>query len=356
MIVLRNLPVQWWIVGLAAYTFRLSFTRNAGVSLVGFYVQRLGWEWLYWQDAVIALLMAALTWLGTPHEGVNRRLLANADWGGMLLLGAGLALIYVGLDQGDRLDWFKSGTVTCLIVGGAALVVGFLVDEAVVVDPWASPDSAHVAKHHLGADGAHNVHDYEPVQHHAGAELPDDRRSVPTRAGRQRLAHLHGAAADRRSACCNLSATPDRRPDRDYPRVHELRDRELDGDAHHARVGVWRLRSDRAGAVYSARASPSPGSWSSRCQTQTPRGATAFVAYIQVMRLDVVEFTATAMTTWLRVREQVRSDLIGLHLSAGDTEMAQTFKSPDRPICRHGAAAEIRFGPRHGRRGVDRAA
>ncbi|EPE95177.1 transport protein permease [Rhizobium grahamii] len=51
----------------------------------------------------------------------------------------GLALIYAGLDQGKRLDWFGSGTVTALLAGGAALVVCFLINEAVVAEPWASP-------------------------------------------------------------------------------------------------------------------------------------------------------------------------------------------------------------------------
>lgn len=139
MIVLRNLPVHWWIVGLAAYSFRLSFTGNAGVSLVGYYVQHLGWQWIYWQDAVVALLMVVLTFLGTPRETTNRPLLAKADWGGMLLFGAGLAMIYTGLDQGNRLDWFESGTVVALLAGGTALLVCFLVNEAVVAEPWASP-------------------------------------------------------------------------------------------------------------------------------------------------------------------------------------------------------------------------
>src|SRR5262245_43591481 len=101
MIVLHDLPMRWWIVGLAIYSFRLSFTGNAVVSMVGFHVQQLGWQWIYWQNAVVAGLMVLLTWLGTPRQGVNRPLLANADWGGMLLLGSGLALIYAGLDQGN---------------------------------------------------------------------------------------------------------------------------------------------------------------------------------------------------------------------------------------------------------------
>jgi DHA2 family multidrug resistance protein len=57
----------------------------------------------------------------------------------MALLGAGLALMYAGLDQGNRLDWFESGFVTSALVCGGVLVVAFLVNEAVVREPWASP-------------------------------------------------------------------------------------------------------------------------------------------------------------------------------------------------------------------------
>ena len=87
----------------------------------------------------VAVVMALLTWLGTPHEAVNRQLLAKADWGGMLLLGAALAMIYAGLDQGNRLDWFGSGVVTSLIAGGSVLFIGFIINEAMVREPWASP-------------------------------------------------------------------------------------------------------------------------------------------------------------------------------------------------------------------------
>ena len=339
MIVLRNLPVQWWIVGLAAYTFRLSFTRNAGVSLVGFYVQHLGWEWLYWQDAVIALLMAALTWLGTPHEGVNRRLLANADWGGMLLLGAGLALIYVGLDQGNRLDWFESGTVTCLIVGGAALVVGFLINEAVVADPWASPTvlmsrniilvlMALITFMITSLSNTMLVPNFLTI---VGQFRPEQVGSVLLictalpligvvlaaiyllRRIDARIVTILGFTSFAIASWMGTRITHEWAP----------------GDF----VPIALAQSLGQGLTFT-------GLLVFAVSNSNPARATAFVAYIQVMRLDVVEFTATAMTTWLRVREQVRSNLVGLHLSAGDTEMAQTLGRLIDRFAEHGAAAK----------------
>jgi DHA2 family multidrug resistance protein len=138
MIIFRNLPVQWWISAIAIYAFRGAFTGNAGTALVDFYVQHLGWQWLYWQDVILAPLVAAFAFFGAPRENVNQDLVHRADWGGMILLGSGLSLMFMALDQGNRLDWFESGFVISAFVGGLVLLVAFFANEALVQHPWAS--------------------------------------------------------------------------------------------------------------------------------------------------------------------------------------------------------------------------
>src|SRR5260370_19441662 len=80
--------------------------------------------------------MGLMVYLGTPQEPVNRDVLRDADWGGMLLLGTGVSMIYAGLDQGNRLDWLESGTVMALLLGGGVLFVIFLINETAVRQPW----------------------------------------------------------------------------------------------------------------------------------------------------------------------------------------------------------------------------
>ncbi|MGY4423999.1 MFS family permease [Bradyrhizobium sp. JR6.1] len=137
MIILRNLPIRWWLPAIAMYSIRVGFALDSSSSLVGFYVEHLGWQWLYWQGVVIAPLMGLMVYLGTPNEPVNRDLLHHADWGGMLLLGAGLGMVYAGLDQGNRLDWLSSGTVMALLIGGGLLIIAFMINETVARRPWA---------------------------------------------------------------------------------------------------------------------------------------------------------------------------------------------------------------------------
>jgi DHA2 family multidrug resistance protein len=98
----------------------------------------VGWPWLYWQSVLLAPLMGLMVYLGTPYEPVNRAVLRDADWGGMLLLGTGVSMIYAGLDQGNRLDWLGSGTVVALLLGGGLLCVAFVINEFLVRQPWAA--------------------------------------------------------------------------------------------------------------------------------------------------------------------------------------------------------------------------
>jgi len=138
MIIFRNLPMRWWLWAIALYAVRVGLTQDVGLAAVGFFTANPGWEWIYWQGVLVAPLMALLVYLGTPPCPINRDLVQNADWGGMLLFGASLWMFYAGLDQGNRLDWLGSGTVVGLLAGGGALFIAFLVNEIYARHPWAN--------------------------------------------------------------------------------------------------------------------------------------------------------------------------------------------------------------------------
>src|SRR5260370_9393251 len=88
MIIIRNLPIKWWLPAIAIYSIRVGFSLDTSTSLVGFYVDHLGWQWLYWQGVVGAPLVGLMVWLGTPPEQSNTPLLREAGRGGSLLLSA----------------------------------------------------------------------------------------------------------------------------------------------------------------------------------------------------------------------------------------------------------------------------
>lgn len=140
LVILRNLPTTLWLPALGLYAFRTAFSLNSGVSIVTWYVESIGWQWVYWQDAFIAPLMGILVFFGTYREGVDIKRIRSADWAGMLLLGTGMAMLFAGLDQGNRLGWMDSPIVGPLLASGSVLIFAFLINEAVLGEPWARID------------------------------------------------------------------------------------------------------------------------------------------------------------------------------------------------------------------------
>jgi DHA2 family multidrug resistance protein len=57
-----------------------------------------------------------------------------------------------------------------------------------------------------------------------------------------------------------------------------------------------------------------------------PNRATAFAAYVQVVRLGGAEIGVALMGTWLRVREQIHSNFLGQHLENGAADVSRMLK------------------------------
>jgi DHA2 family multidrug resistance protein len=127
--VLLNTPPRYWAFGVAIYALNLELSLNISASLEGWYVDHLSWRWIFWQNVPLALIMSLCLYVGlTPRPLAPDR--PPADRFGLITGGLGLALIYAGLDQGNRLDWLNSGLIWGLLSAGTVLLAGFFVHEA----------------------------------------------------------------------------------------------------------------------------------------------------------------------------------------------------------------------------------
>jgi MFS transporter, DHA2 family, multidrug resistance protein len=298
----------------------------------------LGWQWLYWQGMVLAPLMGLMVYLGTPHEPVNRTLLQQADWGGMLLFGTGVSMIYAGLDQGNRLDWLESGTVMALLVGGGVLCIGFLINETLVRQPWAhvsvlfsrnvglallvillytlcSLSNSSLVPNFLGAVGLLRPEQSGPLLVLYGA-LPMF-VMVPVSIFLLRHFDPRGVLVVGLSAfaAANLIGT-------------QLTHDWAPGDF----IPIVVLQSIGQALTLL------PIIIIALSNSDFTR-ATAFAAYIQVMRLGGAEIGVALMGTWLRVREQVHSNFLGQHLANGSAEVSRILQQLSASFTSHGAAS-----------------
>ena len=115
-----NLPPRMVIYGVAAYSMNLELSLNIAASIEGWFCDNWSWHWIFWDTALLAPLMLVCIHFGMPRQPINRELLRNADWAGMLYAALGFSLLYAALDQGNRLDWLNSGLINGLLLGGGA--------------------------------------------------------------------------------------------------------------------------------------------------------------------------------------------------------------------------------------------
>ncbi len=338
MIILRNLPINWWLPAISIYAIRVGFALDTSTFLVGFYVDHMGWQWLYWQGVVIAPLMGLMVYLGTPNEPINRDLLRHADWGGMLLLGTSVSMIYAGLDQGNRLDWLGSGTVMALLLAGAALFVAFLINETLVRQPWA----------HVNVLFSRNIGLslvvillYTLTSLSNSSLVPNFLSVVGLMRPEQSGVLLFTFGALPMVVLVPFSIF--------LLRHFDARAVVVLGFSAFAAANLWGTqlthhwaRGDFVGIVMLQ----SIGQTLTLCpiiilalSNSDPIRATSFAAYIQIMRLGGAEIGVALMGTWLRVREQIHSNYLGLHIQGGTFDVTRLLKQLGDYFASHGAGA-----------------
>ena len=134
--VVQNLPTRMVIYGIAAYSMNLELSLNISASVEGWFVDHWSWQWIFWDTALLMPLMLVCIYFGMPRQTVNRGLLKGADWWGMIYASLGFSVIYAALDQGNRLDWLNSGLINGLLLGGLVLLLAFVVNELAKDQPW----------------------------------------------------------------------------------------------------------------------------------------------------------------------------------------------------------------------------
>ncbi|MGC1458459.1 MAG: MFS transporter [Steroidobacteraceae bacterium] len=130
---LLNTPPKYWAFGIAIYALNLELSLNISASLEGWYVEHHSWRWIFWQNVPLALIMSLCLRYGVVQKPIT--VAPPRDFFGLASGGAGLALLYAALDQGNRLDWLNSGLEWGLLLAGGLLLLAFFAHEATAAHP-----------------------------------------------------------------------------------------------------------------------------------------------------------------------------------------------------------------------------
>jgi DHA2 family multidrug resistance protein len=120
---LRNIPLRFLPFTIALYATFVDGAVNIAPSLYGWYREHLSWHWMFWNSAVITPLMVLCIYYGIPASPAPRRSGAPPSFTAFLYGSLGFAMLYAAVDQGERLDWWRSGVFNALLFGGLLLLV-----------------------------------------------------------------------------------------------------------------------------------------------------------------------------------------------------------------------------------------
>jgi DHA2 family multidrug resistance protein len=116
---LRITPLRFLPFTIAFYATFIDGAVNVAPSLYGWYRDHLSWHWMFWNSAVIAPVMMICIYFGIPPAPARKKDGPAPSFVGFLYLSAGLALMLAAIQQGQRLDWWRSGVFNALFWSGA---------------------------------------------------------------------------------------------------------------------------------------------------------------------------------------------------------------------------------------------
>lgn len=129
IVALRYLPPRAKLYGLAGYALTATFGPALGTPLAALWTEYVNWKMAFWQIVPLGIVCCVAIAQGLPADPLKLERLRAFNWIGFATGFPGVAMLVLGLLQGDRLDWFESDLIRALFCAGAVLLVVFLVNE-----------------------------------------------------------------------------------------------------------------------------------------------------------------------------------------------------------------------------------
>lgn len=132
---LRNIPPRYLVLTLALYATFVDQAVNFAPTMYGWYRDHFSFHWMFWNSALLTPFMMYCIYFGIPKTPPPRKSGATPSFQGFLYASAGFALLFAALDQGQRLDWWRSGLFNGLFFGAVVFLTASLVRRMSMPNP-----------------------------------------------------------------------------------------------------------------------------------------------------------------------------------------------------------------------------
>jgi DHA2 family multidrug resistance protein len=124
---LRNIPLRYLPFTIALYATFVDGAVNIAPWLYGWYRDNLSSNWMFWNSALLTPVMMICIYYGIPKTPSAKKSGNAPSFAGFLYASVGLAVLLAACEQGERLDWWRSGVFNALFAAGAFLLLCALV-------------------------------------------------------------------------------------------------------------------------------------------------------------------------------------------------------------------------------------
>jgi DHA2 family multidrug resistance protein len=135
---LRNIPLRYLPFTIALYATFVDGAVNIAPSLYGWYRDHLSSNWMFWNSALITPVMMICIYYGIPKAASARKSGKPPSFAGFLYASASLAMLLAALEQGERLDWWRSGVFNALSAAGMFFLLCALIHRLSGPNPLVS--------------------------------------------------------------------------------------------------------------------------------------------------------------------------------------------------------------------------
>lgn len=132
---LRNIPPRYLVFTLALYATFVDQAVNLAPTMYGWCRDHFSFAWIFWSSALLTPFMMFCIYFGIPKTPPPRKSGAAPSFRGFLYASAGFALLFAALDQGQRLDWWRSGLFNGLFFGAVVFLAASLVRRLRMPNP-----------------------------------------------------------------------------------------------------------------------------------------------------------------------------------------------------------------------------
>ncbi|KAI9501411.1 major facilitator superfamily-domain-containing protein [Coemansia spiralis] len=125
---------------MAIFSLVFSVSSVVGPLLGGLLTDRVTWRWIFWLSEPITgfVIVAVLLLLRLPRMGTDMwSKIKRIDYIGIVFLVGGLTSLILGMTFPSTSDfgWKSAKVIACLVLGGVVLIVFFIIEWKVAVDP-----------------------------------------------------------------------------------------------------------------------------------------------------------------------------------------------------------------------------